>query len=77
MKSRDGVPTVSGAHEILTIKEAAALLRIHEKTAYEWALARKLPGAFRLPAGQWRVSRDGLLRYARGNRVSSPGESER
>ncbi len=63
--------------EYLTIRQAAELLQVHEKTAYEWALKRKLPGAFRLPAGPWRVSRTGLLRYVRENRVLAPGESER
>jgi excisionase family DNA binding protein len=63
--------------QFLTLTEAAEVLQIHTKTAYDWALKRKLPGAFRLPAGTWRVSRDGLLRYVRENRVTSPGESER
>jgi excisionase family DNA binding protein len=77
MKSDEGASPEPGAIEFLTIREAAGLLQVHEKTAYEWALKRKLPGAFRLPAGPWRVSRTGLLRYVRENRVLSPGESER
>jgi excisionase family DNA binding protein len=76
----DGRPS-TGAEatlaEYLTVAEAAELLRIHPKTAYEWALKRKLPGAFKLPAGVWRVSRAALVRYVRENRVTSPGESER
>jgi excisionase family DNA binding protein len=60
----------------LTVPEAAALLRINTKTAYEWALTRRLPGAFRL-GGRWRVCRDRLIRYVRENSVPSPGETER
>jgi excisionase family DNA binding protein len=63
--------------EYLTVDEAAALLRVNRNTAYDWALKRKLPGAFRLPSGAWRVSRMALVRYVRENRVTSPGESER
>ncbi len=70
-------PATATEAEYLTIRQAAELLQVHEKTAYEWALKRKLPGAFRLPAGPWRVSRTGLLRYVRENRVLAPGESER
>ena len=63
--------------QFLTLAQAAELLQIHKKTAYDWALKRRLPGAFRLPAGTWRVSREALLRYVRENRVTSPGETER
>ncbi|MEI7705714.1 MAG: helix-turn-helix domain-containing protein [Deltaproteobacteria bacterium] len=40
----------------LTVDEAAALLRIHPKTAYRLALRGRLPGALRV-GGHWRVSR--------------------
>ena len=70
-------PEPSHLPPFLTLAQAAEVLQIHKKTAYDWALKRRLPGAFRLPAGTWRVSRDGLLRYVRENRVTSPGESER
>ena len=63
--------------QFLTIREAARLLRVNPKTAYEWALERQLPGAFRLPKGHWRVCRERLLRYVRENSVASPGETER
>ena len=60
----------------LTVGEAAELLRINRNTAYEWALERRLPGAFRV-GGHWRVCRERLLRYVRENSVPSPGETER
>jgi predicted DNA-binding transcriptional regulator AlpA len=73
----ESVPSTPADAEFLTIPQAAAVLQVHAKTAYDWALKQKLPGAFRLPAGPWRVSRSALLRYARENRVLSPGETER
>lgn len=52
---------------VLTIGEAAAVLRLAEKTAKDWARAGKLPGAFKLPGGkEWRVKRDDLLAYLAG-----------
>ncbi len=60
----------------LTIPEAAALLRINKNTAYQWALERRLPGAFRL-GGHWRVCRRRLLGYVRENSVPSLEEIER
>ncbi len=71
---RSDVP--SALPRFLTIAEAAKLLRLNRKTAYEWALTRRLPGAFRL-GSQWRVCRDRLLSYVRENSVPSPGETER
>lgn len=66
----------SGLPQCLTIPEAAALLRIHAKTAYQWALEHRLPGAFRL-GGRWRVSRRRLLSYLRESSVPSLEEIER
>lgn len=78
---RDDVAGTASTHERpiprhLTIGEAAELLRINRNTAYEWALERRLPGAFRV-GGHWRVCRERLLRYVRENSVPSPGETER
>ena len=69
-------PSQSALPRFLTIAEAAGLLRINRNTAYDWALHRRLPGAFRV-GGQWRVCRDRLLGYVRENSVPSPGETER
>ncbi|MBI5068686.1 MAG: helix-turn-helix domain-containing protein [Deltaproteobacteria bacterium] len=69
-------PAEDPSAPILTIPEAAALLRIHVKTAYQWALEHRLPGAFRL-GGRWRVSRRRLLGYVRESSVSSLEEIER
>jgi excisionase family DNA binding protein len=43
------------ADEILTIKEAAALLKLAEKTVYTMAQAGEIP-AFKI-RGQWRITR--------------------
>ena len=41
--------------EVLTIKEAAALLKLAEKTVYTMAQAGEIP-AFKI-RGQWRIKR--------------------
>ena len=41
--------------EVLTIKEAAALLKLAEKTVYTMAQAGEIP-AFKI-RGQWRITR--------------------
>ena len=49
-------------NEVLTIKEAAALLKLAEKTVYAMAQAGEIP-AFKI-RGQWRITRtefDGWL----------------
>jgi excisionase family DNA binding protein len=43
------------ADEVLTIKEAAALLKLAEKTVYTMAQAGEIP-AFKI-RGQWRIKR--------------------
>ncbi len=48
--------------EILTPREAAALLRIHRTTLYELARSGDLP-AFRV-GKDWRFRRDALLAWA-------------
>jgi excisionase family DNA binding protein len=80
-EARDQGGPIASANEaplprFLTIPEAAGLLRINKNTAYDWALSRRLPGAFRV-GGHWRVCRERLLRYVRESSVPSPGESER
>lgn len=46
---------------LLTVPEAAALLRVSEPTIRRWIGMRRLP-AIRA-GGAWRISRDDLLHY--------------
>jgi len=45
--------------ELLTLKEAAALLRVSTKTVYRYLSKGKLPG-LRTPGGVWRVRADSV-----------------
>ncbi len=47
--------------EVLTIKEAAALLKLAEKTVYAMAQAGEIP-AFKI-RGQWRITRTDFDRW--------------
>ena len=47
--------------EVLTIREAAALLKLAEKTVYAMAAAGEIP-AFKI-RGQWRIKRAELDRW--------------
>jgi excisionase family DNA binding protein len=47
--------------EVLTIKEAAALLKLAEKTVYTMAQAGEIP-AFKI-RGQWRITRAEFYRW--------------
>lgn len=47
--------------EVLTIKEAAALLKLAEKTVYTMAQASEIP-AFKI-RGQWRITRTEFDRW--------------
>ncbi|MCC6592504.1 MAG: helix-turn-helix domain-containing protein, partial [Xanthomonadales bacterium] len=49
------------ADEVLTIKEAAALLKLAEKTVYTMAQAGEIP-AFKI-RGQWRITRTEFDRW--------------
>jgi excisionase family DNA binding protein len=57
--------------EVLTIKEAAALLKLAEKTVYTMAQAGEIP-AFKI-RGQWRITRTEFDRWlaaqSRGNKA--------
>ncbi|MBD8198667.1 helix-turn-helix domain-containing protein [Pantoea agglomerans] len=48
-------------HQILTLKEVAAYLKLAEKTAYRLASERKLPG-FKV-GGSWRFKKDDLEKW--------------
>jgi excisionase family DNA binding protein len=49
------------ADEVLTIKEAAALLKLAEKTVYTMAQSGEIP-AFKI-RGQWRITRSEFDRW--------------
>lgn len=49
------------ADEVLTIREAAALLKLAEKTVYTMAQAGEIP-AFKI-RGQWRIKRSEFDRW--------------
>lgn len=51
--------TPDTAHEVLTLEEAAAFLRLHVRTLYSLAKQGKVP-AQRI-SNRWRFSRSGLL----------------
>src|SRR5512138_1188046 len=52
----------------LTVKDAAELLNVAEKTVYRWIEERKLPG-YRL-SGQYRFNRAELMEWAMAERVN-------
>jgi len=55
MNEKDTVAANAAPPEIMTLDEAATFLRIHPKTLYKLALAKKVPGA---QFGRtWRFSR--------------------
>lgn len=45
--------------DLLTVEEAAALLRVHKSTIYRLLKAQRLPGAFRV-GSDWRIVRNTL-----------------
>jgi excisionase family DNA binding protein len=54
----DGTPRTPGTHELLTLEEAAAYLRVHPRTMARLLTERELPG---LKVGrQWRIRRADL-----------------
>lgn len=64
------IPEVTMAGpEILTLAEAAALLRIGERTAYDLARQRRIPAA--KVGNQWRIRRRDLERF-----LDQGGEAE-
>lgn len=50
--------------EVLTMKQAAAFLGIHEQTGYVLARAGRIPG--QKVGGQWRFSRTTLDKWLQG-----------
>jgi len=73
----DSISTALGSilPEILTVDEAAKLLRVNRKTLYEVIRLQQPTWAIRF-GRTIRVSRDALLRAFRGNRSPALGEKQ-
>ncbi len=59
-------------HEIMTIEEVAAYIRISERTAYDWAQKGELPGG--KLGTTWRFKRADIEKWV-NDRISQEGES--
>jgi excisionase family DNA binding protein len=73
-KSRRGTLTADGS-DILTVDEAATMVRVNRKTLYEFIRLSQPQWAIRL-GRTIRVSRSALLEAFRGNRDAALGESK-
>ena len=60
--------TAADCPEVLTVKEAAALLRVCEETVRRKAYRGELPGR---KVGDWRFVRTDLLRWLGGEKVKA------
>lgn len=58
--------TIERLHTLLTIDEAARLLRVNRKTLYDAVKVNHVPGVVRV-GRTIRISRDALLQWLRGN----------
>lgn len=58
---------------VLTVDEAARLLRVNRKTLYDAVRAGEVPGVVRL-GRSIRIGRDALLRWMEGNGSPALGE---
>jgi excisionase family DNA binding protein len=59
--------------QVLTVDEAARLLRVNRKTLYEAIRAGEVPGVVRL-GRSIRIGRDALLRWMEGNGSPALGD---
>ena len=59
--------------QVLTVEEAARLLRVNRKTLYEAIRAGEVPGVVRL-GRSIRIGRDALLRWMEGNGSPALGD---
>lgn len=48
--------------ELLTLVEAARLVRCNREVLRRWAVANRIPGAVKAPGG-WRFSKPALLKF--------------
>lgn len=60
-------------HEIMTIEEVAAYLRVSERTVYDWAQKGDLPGG--KLGTTWRFKRNDVENWV-NSRISNPGASK-
>jgi len=59
-------------HEIMTIEEVAAYIRVSERTVYDWAQKGELPGG--KLGTTWRFKRDEIERWVNDRLSQSPGK---
>lgn len=60
------MPVTASQLELLTVAEAAALLKVNERTVRRWIEAEKVP-YLELPSGSYRIPQGVLLASLRGN----------
>lgn len=58
--------TAAAEPQLLTVREAAALLNVDERTIRRWIDAESIPYT-KLPGGRYRIPQGGLLSSLRGN----------
>jgi len=59
-------------HEIMTIEEVAAYIRVSERTVYDWAQKGELPGG--KLGTTWRFKRDDIEKWVSDRLSKSPGK---
>lgn len=59
------MPTTAARPQLLTVNEAAALLKVSDRTIRRWIEAEKIP-YLRLPGGSFRIPQGALLASLRG-----------
>lgn len=60
-------------HEIMTIEEVAAYIRVSERTVYDWAQKGELPGG--KLGTTWRFKRDDIEKWVNGRLSHSQGKN--
>jgi excisionase family DNA binding protein len=60
------MPTTAARPELITVSEAAALLKVNDRTIRRWIEAEKIP-YLELPSGSYRIPQGALLASLRGN----------
>jgi excisionase family DNA binding protein len=60
------MPTTAARPQLITVSEAAALLKVNERTIRRWIEAEKIP-YLELPSGSYRIPQGALLASLRGN----------
>lgn len=60
------MPTTSSRPQLLKVSEAAALLKVSDKTIRRWIDAESIP-YLKLPSGSYRIPQGALMASLRGN----------